>query len=274
MKNWLTQVVTVAFAVVALVSCKKDEEKVTVTPSNGITLTASGSAVVLAQVNAAQAAITYNWTPVSSFVFSGTDQTTAPAVSYQLQVAKSADGFGYPTPIDAGAGAAKTITVGDLNITLLGLGLVPGVATPVFVRVVAVVGTDAHTFASNTLSLTATAYRVCLPPDTDTWGLVGPAGDGWPGATATDRPMTWDCDARAYVLRTTLKAGDFKFRRNRDWAVNLGALVKPITPGATAITLKPGGEDMTVTTPGTYTIKLVVDGSGAAVTGGTLTVTP
>jgi starch-binding outer membrane protein SusE/F len=271
MKNWLTPVAVVAFAFSALVSCKKDEVKVTATPSGTIALTSSGSSAVLLQANEAQNAFTFTWNPIKLAI---SDGATSPAVTYQLQISKTADGFGYPGVIDAGNGTTKAVTVKTLNEALVNLGLPVKVSTPIFVRLAAVVGSDAHSFVSNAIPLTVTPYAVCLPPNTDTWGLVGPAGDGWPGATNTDRMLIWDCDAKAYILRTALNAGDFKFRKNTDWAVNLGALTKPLTPGTTPTTLKPNGEDMTITTPGTYTLKLTVVGSGAGVTAGTLTVTP
>ena len=270
MKIWLTPVVAGLFAVATLASCEKDEEKATITPSNSITLTASANTLVLSQANATQTAVSYTWTPINSFALSGTDANKLPAVSYRLQLARSATGFGYPSAIEAGTGSNKAVSVSDLNTALLGLGLAPGVAAPVFVRLVAVIGTDDQSFASNPVALTATPYKVCLPPNTDTWGLVGPAGDGWPGATATDRMLTWDCDAKAYILRTTLNAGPFKFRKDQQWTVNLGG---PTGNFATGVTLAPNGPDL-VATAGTYTIKLEVTGSGTAVTAGKVTITP
>lgn len=277
MKNWLTPVLGIALVSAALTSCKKDDTKATITPSNSVTLASSSNAVVLMQPNAALNALTFNWTPINSFAWSNSDVTKAPTVTYQIQIAKTADGFGYPGTLDGGAGSSKAVSVRDLNIALLGLGVKPDIATPVFVRIAAVVGTDNHSFVSNVIPLTATAYKECLPPNSDTWALVGPAGNGWPsGSPTTETGITlkWDCDVKAYIARTPLNAGDFKFRQNQMWTVNLGSLTKPMVPGAAPTTLKANGEDMTVAVAGTYTVKLVVDGSGAAVTGGTLTITP
>ncbi|MDQ2771940.1 MAG: SusE domain-containing protein [Bacteroidota bacterium] len=281
MKKWLTPILAVAFAGAALTSCKKDETKVTLEPSNTSVLSASTTSVTLVQANGAQNVLTYNWTPTNSFAWSNSEGTAAPVVSYQLQFAKTADGFGYPGVIDAGVGTTKTITVQDLNSVLYGLGLAPAVPTPVYVRLATVIGNDVnpdrHTFVSNVVSLTATVYKECLPPNSDTWALVGPAGKGWPSGSAITEAgiqLIWDCDAKAYMARTALTAGDFKFRQNQAWSVNLGGLTKPLVPGAAPTPLKANGEDMTVAVAGTYTVKLVVDGSGATVTGGTLTITP
>ena len=245
MKNWLTQVAAAAFAVAALASCQKDEDKVTVTPSTTSALTASSTSVVLKQANSAQPALTYNWTPVSAGL-TGTSSAKAPAVSYQLQVAKSADGFGYPAAIDASTSTSKDVTVGELNTALTTLGLAPNVANPVYVRVVAVVGSDTHSFASNPVQLTATSYKVCLPPNSDSWSIIGPAGVDW----NTDVALAYNCDTKTYDITRTLNAGEFKFRKNNDWTVNYGSSSN--TGGALAA----GGSNILVATTGNYIIKL------------------
>ncbi|WP_460546677.1 SusE domain-containing protein [Hymenobacter daeguensis] len=273
MKNLLTQAAAVAFAVLALASCKKDENQASVSPSAPLTLSTATNTVVLAQINDPQTALTYSWNAVQ-FSISGTEYTKAPAVTYQLQVAKSADGFGYPAIIDAATSTSKAVTVADLNNALNSIGFPTGAPTPAYVRVAAVVGTDNHTFVSAPVAITATAYPACLPPNTDTWALVGPAGNGWPSGTpATEDgiPLVWNCALQAYTARTQLSAGALKFRQNKKWDVNLGG---PSSNLATGVALTRNGSDITLATAGTYTVKLVVAGTGAGVTGGTLTITP
>lgn len=275
MKNFLTQALAVAFALTALASCKKDENKVTVQPSAALTLTGSANSVVLAQINDPQTAVTYTWNPVQ-FSLNGTESTTTPAVSYQLQVAKTADGFGYLSPniFDAGTSTTKSITVEDLNKALNSIGITTGSPVQAFMRVAAVIGDDNHTFVSAPVAFTVTAYPACLAPNTDNWALVGPAGNGWPSGTPVTEDglaMKWNCALKAYTIRTALKAGPMKFRQNKAWTVNLGG---PSTGLATGVSLTPGGADINIPTAGTYTVQLAVTGSGAAVTGGMLTVTP
>lgn len=246
MKNWLTQIAVTAFAVVALASCKKDEEKATIAPSANLTLTASSTSLVLVQANSAQTALTYTWMPVQ-FSVSNTESTKAPVASYQLQVAKSIDGFGYPAIIDAGAGTTKAVTVGDLNAALTTIGVKSGTPTPVFVRVAAVVGTDNHTFVSAPVALTATSYTICLPPaGSDSWAIIGPAGVDW----NTDVPLTYNCTTNTFDITRQLNAGEFKFRANSAWTLNYGSSSN--TGGA----LVAGGSNITVATAGVRTIKL------------------
>lgn len=258
-----------------LTACKKDEVRVTSEFSASPVLSAStANAGVLDRANAQATAVTFNWTPIS--IKTSDDSKVASTVTYTLQLARAGTNFATVREISGGAASSSSLVIRtvDLNSALLFLGLPFGQSGRVDIRLKTFVAANLPIQYSSTLQLTATPYDECVAPNADTWGLVGPAGDGWPGATATDRELKWNCTANAYVLRTTLGVGDFKFRQNQAWTVNLGALTKPIVPGATPITLKTNGEDMSVAVAGTYTVKLTVVGSGSNVTAGTLTVTP
>lgn len=265
----------VSLLALGLTGCKKDEIKVTSEFSAPPALMASTTdAGVLAKANAENTAVTYTWTPYT--VKTSDDSKVASTVTYTLQFAKAGTNFASVKELDGGAVVASSLAIKTtkLNSLLLSLGLPYAQSSQVDVRLKTFAAGNMPILYSSTKQLTATPYDECSAPSADTWGLVGPAGDGWPGATDTDRALKWDCNANAYVLRTTLNAGDFKFRKDKAWSVNLGALTKPLTPGTAPTTLKPNGEDMTITTAGTYTITLTTVGTGADVTAGTLTITP
>ena len=244
MKNWLTPVAVAAFALTALVSCKKDEVKITAAPSGTLALTSSTNSAVLLQANETQNAFTFTWNPISIAI---SDGSMAQPVKYQLQVAKTADGFGYPAVIDAGMGMTKAVNVKDFNEALTFIGLPSKVSSPAYVRVAAVVGADAHTFVSNAVPITVTPYTVCLPPaGASAWSIIGPAGVDW----STDVPLTYNCTTNTFDVTRTLNAGEFKFRANKDWGTNYGS--NSNTGGA----LVAGGSNIAVTTAGVHTIKL------------------
>jgi hypothetical protein len=165
MKNWFTLVVAALLATSTLVSCDKDETKVTITPSNPITLTASASNLTLQQANASETALTYTWTPVS-FTLSNSVQTNPPVPIYFIQFSKTADGFGSPiAEVNAGTNASKIYTTSQLNSLILsptGIKGTRGTATTVYARVVASLGLttapDKQTFASEPVMLTVTPY--------------------------------------------------------------------------------------------------------------------
>ena len=276
MYNWFSKsAFLIGVLSLSLAACKKDEVRVTAEFSAPPALTGSTmNAGILTKTNADNTAVTYNWTPYT--LKASDDAKLASPVMYTLQFAKAGTNFASVKEIDGGAATASSLAIktAKLNGLLLSLGLPLTQSGRVDVRLKTFVADNLPILYSSTMQLTATPYDECSAPNSDTWGLVGPAGDGWPGATATDRTLSWNCTENAYVLRTMLNAGDFKFRKDKDWGVNLGALTKPLTPGAAPTALKPNGEDMTITTPGMYTVKMTIVGSGTAVTAGTLTITP
>ena len=179
--------------------------------------------------------------------------------------------------ISAGAAAngnvSRALKVSDLNTLLLDLQLPFGQVAQVKVRLKTTVAGNQTTLFSEVKNFSATPYNACLPPGGIEWGIVGPAADGWPGPPSTDRNMPYVCGGvNAYVLRTALTAGPFKFRANRDWGVNLGG---PSTNLAGVTTLALNGPDMVIATAGMYTVKLTVTlNAMGVVTGGTVSVTP
>ena len=235
-----------ALAVLSLTACKKDEVQATLTPSNNPTLASTTTTVTLTQANSAQTAATYTWTPVTSLNWSNVDNKYTVPITYYIQLDKKGHDFGAPASIPAGTGPTTTITVGDLNNALTTIGVTPGTATDVEVRLNASYATNSSTY-SNTVALKATGYKVCLPPTgSSTWSIIGPAGVDW----STDVPLTYNCDTNTFDVTRTLNAGDFKFRANSDWTLNYGS--SSSTGGALVV----NGSNITVAKSGTYTIKL------------------
>ncbi|MGI4822019.1 MAG: SusE domain-containing protein [Janthinobacterium lividum] len=164
MKPWITKLAGgfLALAAVTLTSCKKDEVRATVAPINSATLSASTTSVVLQSTNGAQNAVTYTWTPIT-FNWTNTDAIKySPAVTYTLQFDKKGNNFASPVSVDAGAGPTKTLTVANLNSTLISLGFTPEVATSVDVRLKAAYANNTAPLYSPTLALTATPYSTEL----------------------------------------------------------------------------------------------------------------
>lgn len=75
-----------------------------------------------------------------------------------------------------------------------------------------------------------------------TWSIIGDAAAGW----STDVDMTPNSN-NTWTVTTTLNPGEFKFRANHDWPINLGG---------TTDNLSFGGGNIKITTAGTYTITL------------------
>ena len=258
MKKWFLNFAASAVVMLAFTACEKDESKVTLNTAAAPVLTSSATSATLSQTTASATAVTYTW-KAADFGFTA-------VTGYTLQFDKKGGNFSKPISLDNGAKTSRALTVSELNGIFIDLGLPTGTASQVDARVVASVGASAPSQMSAITTIAATPYSFCVVP-TAKWSLIGPAGVDW----NTDVMMTYDCAARGYLLKTTLNAGPFKFRANKDWSVNLGGAGNL----ATGAPLTLNGPDMTIATAGTYTIKLVVntDAAGAA-TSGTVTVTP
>ena len=266
MKNLFLKLAIIAVTVGAIGSCKKDETQVVLNNSANPQLSATATAATITKATGSSPAVTYTWAP-AEFGYQA-------AVNYTLQFAIQGTNFASPTEFNLGNSLTKSFTVKELNDLYNAINCSLS-ATPAPItleaRVKATVGDAAAASMSGLKTITASPYPDFVTP-TKKWGLVGPAGDGWPGATATDRFLTYDCKVRAYVLKTTLNAGPFKFRRDTDWGTNLGGPTGDLSKG---IALAPNGPDLVITAPGVYTIKLEVspDGDATAVGSGKVTVT-
>ena len=92
------------------------------------------------------------------------------------------------------------------------------------------------------------------------WGLVGEY-NGW----GSEPDVMLASDGTYYVAKGVALEGQFKFRKDADWAVNFGATgdVEPFELTANAETeLVAGGKNMTIAA-GTYDVYLDVDGAKA-----------
>lgn len=86
------------------------------------------------------------------------------------------------------------------------------------------------------------------------WGIIGAATPGgWDVDTDMEAPSS--VGDYTWVITADLVAGEFKFRENDDWPVNLGA-------GAEEGTLALDGGNIAVTEAGNYTISLNLDPAG------------
>lgn len=78
----------------------------------------------------------------------------------------------------------------------------------------------------------------------NTWGVIG---DATPGGWTDDTNMTWDAGNGVFTVTLNLTVGEFKFRANDDWAVNLGGDINALTQD---------GANIAISTAGNYTITL------------------
>ena len=101
---------------------------------------------------------------------------------------------------------------------------------------------------SNLVVLDANANTLTLTPTL--WSIVGDGSPGgWPAGSGyqSDTDMTFNNGTQTWSATVTLTAGAIKFRLNHDWGTNLG--------GSNG-TLSLNGDNIAITTPGTYKVTL------------------
>lgn len=78
------------------------------------------------------------------------------------------------------------------------------------------------------------------------WGVVGTAAGSWD----VDMDMAWDDTKKCWAATVELVAGEWKFRANDDWGINLGGSMDDLTMD---------GGNMNLAEGGTYVIELYTD---------------
>jgi len=97
------------------------------------------------------------------------------------------------------------------------------------------------------VTVNMTAKTIKIVDVLQQWSIIG---DATPGKWDTDTDMKYINDGKGgWKITLNLTVGEFKFRANHDWGVNLG--------GGANLTL--GGGNLKITTAGNYTITLNVD---------------
>ena len=84
------------------------------------------------------------------------------------------------------------------------------------------------------------------------WGIIGTAT---PNNWDADQPMTYNEASKTWKITLNLKAGEFKFRANSAWLINLGD-----TKGDGV--LKGDGDNLKLAADGYYTVWLILNVAG------------
>lgn len=78
------------------------------------------------------------------------------------------------------------------------------------------------------------------------WGIIGAAVGGWDAAN--DVVMTYDKATNCWSVTADLSVGEFKFRANKAWDINMGGTADKLTFN--------NGTNLQIATAGNYTVKL------------------
>jgi hypothetical protein len=207
MKSNLLKYIILFSMVIGLGSCKKDETQTVSNVSPAGALTASATALTLAQSKGAEQALTLSF-------------PAATVTGYQIPVASTIQfdlkGNNFKSPRDiAVTTASYSPTVSEFNTMLLALGVKVGTPADVEVRLRSGAAINAYTY-SNILNITATPYLASA------WIYVPGAYQNWLPASA-DSLVSLSSD-KIYKGAILFTAGnlEFKITPGKVWDISYG----------------------------------------------------
>lgn len=164
----LNKYLIVFLSALVLWSCKKDEVQTIAKKGQAGTLTASQATLALTSTNAKDTVETFSWAP--------TDYGFSAAIKYTLQIAKGGTNFAAAKEVSMGSNRAQKYAGADLNQMALLLGLAPGNAGNLDVRVKSSISDSISAVYTNTVTVAVTPYLVIInypslwvPGDYQSW---------------------------------------------------------------------------------------------------------
>lgn len=237
MKNFIKYISFACASVFALSACNDDEDIIQLDPSTFVAPVVeapTSNSIVLLEENAASTAMTFKWSAANYGV------NTPP--KYELQIDVKGDNFENHQVLTSTSTLTADVTVKELNLAVIALGLEPFKEGEIEYRIVSTVGTPgSQQLISNVNILKITPY----PTDLSTnWGVVGSATpNGWDGPDV----QFWKTDVtNVFVAYTDLKAGEIKFRQDNKWELDYGGSNGKLEKGGKNIAVDAGTYKITM----------------------------
>lgn len=221
-------------------SCKKDETRIIAKSGTAPALSASPSTLVLNSADADKEAIVFTWT--------ASDYGYNAAVKYTLQFDKSGNNFANAREVSIGSDRQKKYNVADFNALAIQLGLTPGSAGKVDVRVKSEISTLIPPVYSNAATITVTPYQVIVQYPS----LYVPGSyQGWTPAKA-EKIASPNSDKiyEGYVYFPDVTT-EFKFTDSPDWSHGIFG----DAAGGTSGNISSPGDNFKVSGAGYYLLK-------------------
>ncbi len=199
---------------VAVFSACEEEDLVVINDDFTTTVALSDNNIVLEEANEDLTALTVTWEePVFGY---------DAAAEYNILFALGAnvETVNAGRPMVEGGMMKKDFTTGELNRIILNLEAEPDTEVSMDVKVDIVLSKQVSK-SSDPMNLVATAYSGVLDLTTP-WGVVGSATpNGW--GDGPDTPFYKTDESGVYVAYITMTEGEWKIRKDNDWAVNYGS---------------------------------------------------
>lgn len=209
-----------AFCFVVFTACDKEEGPVMNSNPGSPSITApeSGQAYTLSEEQAEENLLTMQWT--------NPDYGFSSAPSYDIQMGIMGDNFANPIPLATVNGNAYSITVGEMNSTMLGQGFPSGEETSLEFRVMASLSDSLDKQVSEPITLSFTPYSICkyCPAIYVPGGYQSASnyGSDWTPADAPALNTIDDQDVYEGYVYMANSGNLFKFTPERNWAIDFG----------------------------------------------------
>ncbi len=246
----LFKILALVFTGLLVFSCEKDEDQAVINETSAGKISADKSSVVLNELNANDAVMTFTWTkPIFNI---------AVVPTQKVEFGIKGDGFKKSAAIDfSNDMTSGVVTHAAMNAAMFSIGAVPDVVNDIEVRLKTSVGSAA--FYSNVVAIKVTPYTpnpdLVYPKINVPGSYAGAAGyANWTPANSPNLFSPGKNDEyRGFIWINTVAGvedGKYKFAINQDWPGNKG------DDGTKTGKLKADGDNIKAPAAGTYYIKV------------------
>ncbi len=248
MKN-LFKILALVFTGLLVLSCEKDEDQAIINETSAGKIAADKSAIVLNELNANDAVISFTWTKPTFNI--------AVVPNQKVEFGMKGNGFKKSATIDfSNDMTSGSATHAAMNAAMFAIGAVPDVVNDIEVRLKTSVGSAA--FYSNVIALKVTPYTPnpdLVYPKINVPGAYAGAA-GYANWTPSNSPNLFSPEKNdkyrgfIFIKDASGDNGKYKFAINQDWPGNKG------DDGTNTGKLKADGSDIVPAAAGTYYMKV------------------
>lgn len=215
MKKIFKNIGILTLTMLVLASCKKDEEKLSVTAGEAPALAISTNTLILTPATDKDTVITFNWNKQD--VSWSTSAYSSDIVSYTLEIDSAGQNFATPYEVDYTGFLTGKYTGADFNTLLISKVKIPGnVESHLELRLRTSLAPNLSPVYSNVVSLTVTPYVISGIPEYASLYVVG-SHQGWTPATAPSIGSAKDDGSYEGFVNFPDASTEFKLNTARDW---------------------------------------------------------
>ena len=212
MKKHINKILILFVAAILTVACDKDYDYTILNSNAELAVSTSATAVELTKDNIGTDIFTISWTE-PEYGFSNENP------NYKILFDLEAGNFSEAKPVATTTELSKTFKVEELNKILLNLGLAAGSSYDIQMKVIASIGQK--NIESVIKTVTVTPFANILDLSTP-WSVVGSAITGDDAGWGMDLPLFTTKEDNVFVAYVTFFDGEFKIRKDKDWAEAYG----------------------------------------------------